>query len=37
MLTLTPAGQIRQPDIGRLAPGMRADLNIFKTTWRFGT
>jgi N-acetylglucosamine-6-phosphate deacetylase len=30
MLTLTPARQIRQPDIGRLAPGMRADLNIFQ-------
>lgn len=30
MLTLTPAQQIRQPDIGRLAPGMRADLNIFQ-------
>lgn len=29
MITLTPAKQIGEGDIGRIAPGMRADLNLF--------
>lgn len=39
MLTLTPAKQVRANDIGRIAVGMRADLNLFgddlqiKKTW----
>ena len=39
MLTLTPARQVGATDIGRLAPGMRADLNRFgddlqiRATW----
>lgn len=39
MVTLTPARQVRALDIGRIAEGMRADLNLFgddlqiKKTW----
>ena len=39
MVTLTPARQVKARDIGRIAAGMRADLNLFgddlqiKKTW----